>query len=303
MAGSDLLPRLVTLLLFSLLMMTSPATAQNGTSRAAENDFNRRRTLSLGIIIFPGFDPLDVFGPLELFYQSSGSYKITLSLISNVTGPVSSGPPPHKMRTPMASMATPGNSDEPRMMVLSHVLRPSIVATHAYTDAPALDVLLVPGGVGTRAMGKANGGVTWVEEFINERFERLDYLLSVCTGSLLLARSGVLDGKRATTNKGAWFEVVGEVGEEKVKWVPTARWVVDGKIWTSSGVAAGMDMVYAFLSHLYGEKDPVITKAMNGIEYSPHTDPHWDPYSVVHKVPGANANVSLADVVKPVGYD
>lgn len=43
-------------------------------------------------------------------------------------------------------------------------------------------------------------------------------------------------------------------------------------------------MTYAFLSHLYGEKDKVVTQAINRMEYSPHTDPHWDPYSVVHKV-------------------
>lgn len=163
-----------------------------------------------------------------MFYHVSSDYKISLSLISNVTGAVSAGPPRHRM----------GGGAGPSM-VLSHVLRPSIIATHTYADAPALDVLLVPGGSGTRAMGKANGGVTWVEDFVNERYEQLDYLLSVCTGAWLLARSGILDGKRATTNKAAWNQVVSEVGSEKVNWVPTARWVVDGKIWSSSGVAAG----------------------------------------------------------------
>ena len=119
------------------------------------------------------------------------------------------------------------------------MIRPTIYATHTYENAPALDVLLVPGGAGTRALGKVNGGDTSAETFINNRLGQLDYLLSVCTGSVILARSGVLDGKRATTNKGAWREVTGEVGTDKVIWVPTARWVVDGKIWTSSGVSAG----------------------------------------------------------------
>lgn len=186
-----------------------------------------------------------------MFYHVSATYKTTLSLISNVTGPVSAGPPAHRM----------GGSHDGPLMALSHVLRPSIVATHVYSDAPALDVLLVPGGIGTRVMGTVNGGVTWVEEFINERYEALDYLLSVCTGSLLLARSGVLDGKKATTNKGAWEEVVGEVGSDKIEWVPTARWVVDGKIWSSSGVSAGKinrcvasSEIFFFCSSLVGTR-------------------------------------------------
>lgn len=153
---------------------------------------------------------------------------MTLSIISTSIGPVSAGPPVHRM---------PGTNEPP--MDLSYMIRPTIYATHTYETAPALDVLLVPGGSGTRVLGKVNGGDTSAETFINSRLDQLDYLLSVCTGSIILARSGVLDGKGATTNKRAWREVTEEVGTDKVKWVATARWVVDGKIWTSSGVAAG----------------------------------------------------------------
>lgn len=79
--------------------------------------------------------------------------------------------------------------------------------------------------------------ITILEDFVRRRYSQLEYLLSVCTGSQTLALSGVLDGKRATTNKAAWSAVTSL--NSKVNWVPSARWVVDGNIWTSSGVAAG----------------------------------------------------------------
>ncbi|RYO78303.1 hypothetical protein DL766_009008 [Monosporascus sp. MC13-8B] len=239
-----------------------------GTS---ETEFNRGRTMSLGIVIFPGFQPLDVYGPLEMFFGMSFGHKISLSFIAKERGPVSSGYPPHKM--------APG---EPPMD-MGHMLQPSgvaVVATHTFADAPALDVLLVPGGLGDRALEDA--GDTSVEDFVARRFAQLDYLLSTCTGAVFLAKAGVLNGRRATTNKGAWSWAV--THGENVTWVPAARWVQDGKVWTSSGVSAGLDMTYAFLRHFYGEDDSALETMMNGIEYAPHTDPDWDPFSVVHKV-------------------
>jgi putative intracellular protease/amidase len=165
-------------------------------------------------------------------------------------------------------------------MDLGYVLGPATVATHSFADAPALDVIFMPGGVGNFALEQANN--TTIEAFLARRVEQADYVLSVCTGSMILARAGLLNGKRATTNKGAWASVTGKGYGENINWVPTARWTQDGKIWTSSGVTAGMDMTYAFLSQLYGTK--TLNETMNGIEYAPHQDPHWDPFSVVHNV-------------------
>lgn len=62
-----------------------------------------------------------------------------------------------------------------------------------------------------------------------------------------------------------------------MQWIPKARWVVDGNIWSSSGVAAGMDMTYAFIA---SEFSPALAQQIaQGLEYEPHTDPHWDPFS------------------------
>lgn len=146
-----------------------------------------------------------------------------LSLIANETGPVSSLIPPHVM--------VPGQPP----LTFDHTIAMSTVATHTFADAPRLDVLIVPGGMGNMALDQ--DGDTSVEDFIAERYGELKYLLSVCTGSVSLAKAGVLEGKKATTNKSQWGWVT-QFGEG-IDWVPTARWTVDDKIWTSSGVSSG----------------------------------------------------------------
>lgn len=133
---------------------------------------------------------------------------MTLSTISKHTGPVSSLNP--------ASPTT---------------ISFSVVATHDTATAPPLDLLMVPGGASL-------GNETWMFDFIAARFNETDVVASICSGADSLARAGVLDGKRATTNKRTWE--VQTKGGKGVVWVPSARWVKDGKVWSSSGVAAGM---------------------------------------------------------------
>lgn len=214
------LPTLLLSPLAALLALPNPIAAQNKT---AEQLNNAKRTMNLGIVAFPGFEPLDVFGPLEIFYQLSQHRKIALSVIAPDAGLVGAGVPPHRMRAGGPLMDT------------SFVLNPRIEATHTFDTAPALDVLLVPGGFGNLLLDQANNTV--IEDFVASRFDSLDYLLSVCTGALSLAKAGVLDGRRATTSKAAWSDPT-RFGEG-VEWVPNARWVEDGKIWSSSGVSAG----------------------------------------------------------------
>jgi len=206
---------------------------------------------------------------------------MSLSIIAEKTGPIHTRASAHKTVGGMVMDSSAG-------------LDAAIIATHTFDNAPPLDVILVPGGMGNRAL--VQSGNTKIEDFVARRFDETDYVLSVCTGSALLARAGLLDGRRATTNKAAWAFPV-QFGRN-VTWVPSARWVRDGKVWTSSGVAAGMDMIYAFLRHIYG--DPEVNNAFNRAEYAPHLDPDWDPFSVVHKVRPAVlcALASSADIAR-----
>lgn len=130
------------------------------------------------VLLFPGFQALDVFGPLDVLNMLSRGRPFEFSVVAARLGPV------------------PTRASDSRQSIGQQ-----IVATHTLQDAPEdIEVLLVPGGMGTR-----NTEATQPEvDFIRERFPRLRFLLTVCTGSALAARAGVLDGKRATTNKASF---------------------------------------------------------------------------------------------------
>ncbi|PSN66764.1 class I glutamine amidotransferase-like protein [Corynespora cassiicola Philippines] len=272
------------LVFLSLLGVAGLAKIVGGANGPDEerHSFNAARDISIGYVVFNGYAPLDLWGPLQILTTLSADYNMTLSIISKEAGPVSSSSPPHRM-------------PNGEMMSTDHVINSTMLATHTPETAPPLNLLMIPGGLGNRNMGND----TWIEDFARARFNSTDYVASVCTGAMSLAKAGVLDGRRATTNKRAWSEVVQH--GNNVTWVPNARWTHDGKVWTSSGVAAGMDMTYALLSWMYGSEK--VNSTMNLIELAPHTDEHWDPYAVVHKVPGADTTRPMKDLVGPVGYD
>ncbi|CAI7568788.1 unnamed protein product [Penicillium glandicola] len=208
--------------------------------------------LRVGIVLFPGFQALDVFGPVDCINILSCSHSVTLALISSTLEPVTTKSP-----------------------AFANAIGQSVVPTHTFATAPSLDLLFVPGGLGTR------GSSPVIEEailYIRNVYPQLRYLITVCTGSGLAARAGVLDGKRATTNKMAWVETTGLAGN--VDWVPRARWVVDGNVWSSSGVSAGIDATLAWIQEVYGRE--VARKISNGIEYTRHEDPSHDPFAELY---------------------
>jgi len=97
----------------------------------------------------------------------------------------------------------------------------------------------------------------------------------VCTGSALLAAAGLLEGYRATSNKRA-FTWASSHGRD-VRWEPRARWVHDRDRWTSSGVAAGMDMTAALIAHLEGKE--TAERVLREVELEVQTDPDRDPFA------------------------
>ncbi|EJD32998.1 class I glutamine amidotransferase-like protein, partial [Auricularia subglabra TFB-10046 SS5] len=89
-------------------------------------------------------------------------------------------------------------------------------------------------------------------EFLRTQAPSARYVLSVCTGAWILAQAGLLDGKRATTNK-SLYDVVVSRTSTSIRWVHKARWVVDGKLWTASGVTAGLDMAFGWVAQVVGQ--------------------------------------------------
>ena len=120
------------------------------------------------------------------------------------------------------------------------------IQTESITEIAPNSILVVPGGQGTRSLVSDELFITTLQNLCN----RAKNVLSICTGSALLAKSGVLDNRKATSNKKA-FEWV-QTTSSNINWIRNARWVIDGKYYTSSGVSAGMDMALGFVSDLYG---------------------------------------------------
>jgi transcriptional regulator GlxA family with amidase domain len=138
-------------------------------------------------------------------------------------------------------------------------------------DGSNYDLLLIPGGDSALEAAKSSALADWIVATASHA----ELIMTVCTGSILLATTGMLDGRKATTNK---IDYIGTVPlGPRVDWVRQARWVEDGKFFTSSGVSAGMDMTLAAISHLFG--DEVAREIAVGTEYEWHDDATWDPFA------------------------
>ncbi|EMD93048.1 hypothetical protein COCC4DRAFT_81564 [Bipolaris maydis ATCC 48331] len=216
-----------------------------------------------GLILFPGFQLLDVAGPLDAFNILGYTHNISLSILAATLDPVSTHNTLHAQQGSQISQ--------------------SLVPTHTFDSAPDdLDVLLIPGGMGSRGEGseeRMGPLIDYLKKLDLSGQGKLKWVLTVCTGSEILARTGALDGRRATSNKRAFNNV--KVLHPNVNWVAKARWVVDGNIWTSSGISAGTDLAYAWIAEVFGE-DMAQTIADRS-EYERNRDPGNDRYAEVWK--------------------
>ena len=125
---------------------------------------------------------------------------------------------------------------------------------------------------------------TLMLEFLAEQSKNAKITASVCSGSALLAKAGVLDGHRATSNKQLFALATNQ--SDKVTWVEAARWVDDGPVITASGVSAGTDMGVAIIQRLWG--DDMAHMVAEFAEYTWHKDADKDPFvSELNKAAGA----------------
>ena len=193
---------------------------------------------NLGVLLFPGFEMLDVYGPLSIFSLLPG---LTITLVSENGGRVAASGGPESW------------------------------ASESFASDMHYDFILIPGGMGTRTEVNNPKLLEWIKD----QGVKVEYCLSVCTGSALLAAAGLLKGKRATSNKFA-FQWVSSLCTETL-WKYQARWVEDGNLFTSSGVSAGIDMSLGFIAHIYGHE--VAEKCALLIEHTWHQNADEDAFA------------------------
>ncbi len=198
--------------------------------------------LSITTLLYDDFELLDVFGPLEMFGCIED--KVQLSFISEM-----------------------GNNIRSRQGPIS-------VVDYSFEDNVKPNILLVPGGLGSRTEVDNRRLIKWLQE-CNVHTQ---YTISVCTGSALLAKAGLLNDKKATTNKMAYKWVCGQ--GPKVNWQAHARWVEDGKFFSSSGVSAGIDMSIAVINKIFGKEET--EKVIISTEYNWSSIPSDDPFAEIH---------------------
>jgi len=121
--------------------------------------------------------------------------------------------------------------------------------TRKLDEIAKFDVLLVPGGFAARELAHEGGFIA----ILGELARRHDHVITACTGSVLLAKTGLLDGMEATSNKLSWQWATSEA--PGVRWIRAARWCVSGKFYTSSGVSAGIDAALGFIADMHGQNE------------------------------------------------
>lgn len=87
--------------------------------------------------------------------------------------------------------------------------------------------------------------------FVRDAYANLENIISICIGAGIVVRAGVLDGKKATTNKAAWNQTA--LGP-KVNWIAHARWIQDGNVWSTAGITAGMDGTMPWVEKVVGQE-------------------------------------------------
>jgi transcriptional regulator GlxA family with amidase domain len=192
---------------------------------------------NVAILIFDDVEVLDFCGPFEVFSiagEPEAPDPFNVYTVAEATDPI---------------QAINGLSVNPKYTI---------------ADCPPPDILLVPGGYGTRKVMKNEALVNWVKE----QAKRVELLLSVCTGSLVLGAAGLLDGLEATTHHQT-FDLLAEIAP-KATLCPDKRYVDNGKIVLSAGISAGIDMSFHVVRRLVGED--LALEAARYMEYDWHPD-------------------------------
>jgi transcriptional regulator GlxA family with amidase domain len=208
--------------------------------------------MEIAIPIFDRFTALDAVGPYEVLSRLPDA---RVRFVAQEPGP---------------------QQTETRMLTLT--------AEASLADVPNPDVLVVPGGFGTRPLMEDESMLDWIRSV----HEGSQWTTSVCTGSLLLAAAGLLDGLEATTHWGS-LDVLAQHGAK-----PTQKRVVEqGKIITAAGVSSGIDMALTLAARIAG--DEVAQAIQLSIEYDPQ--PPFDSGSL-EKAPESVKQGAIASLAQ-----
>ncbi len=205
--------------------------------------------LGVGILVFDGVEILDFAGPYEVFSRTR--------LVPGVESRRSDESAPFNVFTVAKTDA-----------LVSATGDLQILPAYSFADAPRIDILVVPGGFGTRALLNDEETLDWIRRVAGSAKQTT----SVCTGSLLLAKAGLLAGHRATTHWAA-LDLLHSL-DAGVKVDRDARVVHDGII-TSAGVAAGIDMAFDLVELLFGGE--VADETARYIEFRRHNQARSAP--------------------------
>jgi transcriptional regulator GlxA family with amidase domain len=207
--------------------------------RSRPREETAMETINVGILLFDNVEVLDFAGPFEVFSRTR--------LQPGVETRRSEEGAPFQVftvaRTRDPVTATGGLTVVPR---------------HGFADAPRIDLLVVPGGFGTRRLLNDEETLGWIRRTAAAARQ----VTSVCTGALLLAKAGLLQGRRATTHW-ASLDLLDSLGAGVT--VERASRVVDDGVITSAGVASGMDMAFYVVETLFGRE--VADETARYIEY------------------------------------
>lgn len=193
--------------------------------------------ISVNVLLFQEFETLDAFGPVEVL-GCVPDYQ--LHYVSVTGGAIISKQGIH-------------------------------VLTENIQETDLSGILLIPGGQGTRPLVMEPEFIATLKDIVTQS----RYCLTVCTGSALLAKTQLLNNRKATSNKNAleWVKSI----NANVHWINRARWVVDQKYYTSSGISAGIDMALGFVADRFG-----VNQAQNiakSIEYIWNSNPGKDLFA------------------------
>lgn len=217
------------------------------------------RPCQIAIVLYPGFAALDAIGPYDVLKLMPGSQ---IRLVTREPGPV------------------------PAERGVLHV-----GATHSFDETQRPDVVLVPGSEADTTTAMADGAlIGWLQRV----HETTAITASVCSGALVLAAAGLLEGLPATTH---WW-AQGSLPRFGAEPRPEERIVRAGKVWTAAGVSAGLDLALAIVAELAGPAEAEIAQLL--IEYDPQ--PPFDaghPRKAPPAVKAAAANRLAASAKNP----